>query len=103
MSTGGIPSRLRLEYPRLGKAEEGKQSPAYSKLFFDFCSEKDSIWVKGSRKANHKRDGTQWEKENVGFPQVSTYNENCNVRTMTRHISLSVYYEILSSSQFWGK
>ena len=78
MSTGGIPSRLRLEYPRLGKAEEGKQSPAYSKLFLTFHDDDD---------------GWRIVKEEVGGQcdvciSSFTYIKKCNISQITECIDV---------------
>ena len=82
MSTGRIPNRLRLEYPRLMRAEEGKQSPAYSNLFW-LLHENE---MKEGGYTMNKEVGTTTILKDVFSPSFSFYNITCNIHKMTDSI-----------------
>ena len=82
MSTGRIPNRLRLEYPRLRRAEEGKQSPAYSNLFWLLLENE----MKEGGYTMNKEVGTTTILKDVFSPSFSFYNITCNIHKMTDSI-----------------
>ena len=89
MSTGRIPNRLRLEYPRLRRAEEGKQSPAYSNLFW-LLHENE---MKEGGYTMNKEVGTTTMLKDVFSPSFIFYNiKNCNIHKMTENIFLLVSF-----------